>query len=341
MSYFIQRREAALLEEGYPGGRCFISEAFERRGIPKGSLQITLSSLTNSSLKQYETCLKKWWSFCKERKISPFDNSVENVLTFLTLIHDQGAAYSSINCYRSAIALIIGPEIGQDNRVKRFFQGLSKLRPPKPKYDSTWDPKIVLEHFSSEDENDKLSLKDLSIKLITLLALITAHRMQTFSLINIDNIENKNSGIEIKIPDRIKTSGINRKQPVLILPTYNNNKKICVASALNCYLNKTEKIRENKKSLFISLKAPFKAVTAQTLSRWVKLGLKKCDIDTNIFTAHSTRHVSTSAAKRNGIDIDTLRKTAGWTENSNTFIKFYNLRLSSDQAAFAKAIYNI
>ena len=30
-------------------------------------------------------------------------------------------------------------------------------------------------------------------------ALVTAHRMQTFSLINIDNIENKNSGIEIKI----------------------------------------------------------------------------------------------------------------------------------------------
>ena len=83
--------------------------------------------------------------------------------------------------------------------MKRFFQGLSKLRPPKPKYDSTWDRKIVLEHFSSKDENDKLSLKDLSIKLMMLQALVTAHRMQTFSLINIDNIENKNSGIEIKI----------------------------------------------------------------------------------------------------------------------------------------------
>ena len=33
-------------------------------------------------------------------------------------------------------ALIIGPEIEQDERVKRFFQGLSKLRPPKPRNSS-------------------------------------------------------------------------------------------------------------------------------------------------------------------------------------------------------------
>ena len=72
----------------------------------------------------------------------------------------------------------------------------------------------------------------------------------------------------------------------------------------------------------------------------MKETLKKSGIDTNVFTAHSTRHASTSAANRNGIDINTIRKTAGWTDNSLTFVKFYNLPLSSNEYDFANAIYN-
>ena len=176
------------------------------------------------------------------------------------------------------------------------------------------------------------------MKLITLLALITGHRMQTFALIKIENIVFRNKWVEIKIPDPIKTSGPNKKQPCLVLPFYTKNKKVCAASTLQHYIEKTKIIRVGIESLFISHKKPYKKVTPQTLSRWVKEILGDSGIDTNIFTAHSTRHASTSAAKRKGIDIDTVRKTAGWTERSNTFAKFYNLRLTIPQDAFGRAI---
>ena len=99
-------------------------------------------------------------------------------------------------------------------------------------------------------------------------------------------------------------------------------------------------MREESVSLFISFKKPYKDVTTQTLSRWVNDCLQESGINTEIFTAHSTRHASTSAANRNGLDLDTIRRTAGWTLNSNTFSKFYNLKLVSTKDAYANAVLN-
>ena len=52
--------------------------------------------------------------------------------------------------------------------------------------------------------------------------------------------------------------------------------------------------------------------------------LAKNEVDTNTFSAHSTRHASTSNAFKKGVNLDTVRKTAAWTNNSQTFAKFYN-----------------
>ena len=52
--------------------------------------------------------------------------------------------------------------------------------------------------------------------------------------------------------------------------------------------------------------------------------LNKSGVDMNTFNAHSTRHASTSNAFRKGVDLDTIRNTASWTESSQTFAKYYN-----------------
>ena len=42
--------------------------------------------------------------------------------------------------------------------------------------------------------------------------------------------------------------------------------------------------------------------------------LQKTGIDTQEFSAYNTRHASTSAANRMGVNIETIRSTAGWTK---------------------------
>lgn len=100
---------------------------------------------------------------------------VNTLLVFLTDRYNAGASYGTLNSMRSAIVLISDEKINNSKIVSRFFKGIFRLRPLKPKYDKTWDPGVVLQllakHCSIEDTN----LQKLSEKLATLLALGTAH----------------------------------------------------------------------------------------------------------------------------------------------------------------------
>lgn len=187
-----------------------------------------------------------------------------------------------------------------------------------------------------------MSLKELSLKLLTLLAILTAHRLQTYSLILLENIEISKDKVIIKIPDRIKSSGFNKYQPILRFPFYDKNPKICAARALCAYIDRTKDLRKSDSKLFISFKKPHINVTSQTLSRWISIIFTEAGLDTNMFSAHSTRSASTSLAKRRGIPIDLIRKTAGWSKDSCTFARHYDRSALEivDENYFANAIYN-
>lgn len=299
-----------------------------------------MSSITNSTLKQYNTGLKLWWKFCETKNLNPFSVAVANVLDFLTLHFNRGASFSSLNSYRAALAQIAGLNLAQDYRMQRFFKGVFMLRPSTPKYKNTWDPAVVLSHLK-DIKNSDITLEILTYKLVTLLALATGQRLQTLSLIDIRNIQQMDEKICIKISERIKTSRRNFPQPVLLLPYFKNNENLCVAKTLLEYLERTKPIRGSITSLFIAFKKPFKKVSTQTLSRWIKTVLSQSGIDTKQFTAHSTRHAATSAAARKGLHFDTIRLAAGWSNNSKMFATVYNRPLPVDNKTFAETILNV
>lgn len=265
-----------------------------------------------------------------------FSPTVELVLRFLTIQYKKGVSYSSLNSFRSAISQLSGPEIGQDFRIKRFFRGVYHLRPSRPKYDEIWDPNVVLDYIRSIPE-ENISLEMLTHKLATLMILATGQRVQTINSVNCSNIVRLDDRIEIRIPKRLKTSGKNKFQPTLILPFCRDDPVICVAKTLMDYLDKTKNLRGLESCLFITTAKPHKAATTQTLSRWIKTMLGRSGVDVAKFTAHSTRHASTSAAARKGINIDTICRAAGWTRGSKTFASFYNRPLSA-RNNFAEAI---
>ncbi|RLU24073.1 hypothetical protein DMN91_004282 [Ooceraea biroi] len=216
------------------------------------TIKINIASLSNSSLRQYNVGLKKWWKFCLSTNTGVFLASINQVLRFLTNEFENGASYGPINSFRSAVALILGPEIGSNPDIKRFCKGASNLRPALPRYNVTWDPKIVLDSISKWFPNEEIPLQHLSGKLATLLALTTGQRLQTLIAIDIRNIEKTEEHIAIKIPAHLKTSGHQRLQPNLILPFYPEDPTICVARALEIYLDRTRHLRNETTSPFIS-----------------------------------------------------------------------------------------
>lgn len=311
--------------------------------IPSQAAEVMLASLSDNTIKQYNTGLKQWHSYCQANNVNFYSASVIEVLKFMTLMYEQGNKYGSINSIKSALGLILGPNIMNDHRVKRFMKGIFKLRTPLPRYNVTWNPTLVLNYLSEKFPNENLSLEDLSKKVVTLLALVTAHRVQTLSLTKLSNIKVfSGEKITITISDKIKTSAINRKMPILVLPYFNEKPSICPARAIEQYITRTKDKRSNNcDKLFISFKKPFREVSSQTISRWVKCTLSDSGIDSSVFGAHSTRHAATSAANRLGVSIDLIKSTAGWTGNSQTFAKFYNREVVADNSElFARSLLN-
>ncbi|KAL7299666.1 hypothetical protein TKK_0007425 [Trichogramma kaykai] len=175
------------------------------------------ASLAKSTLKQYCSALKQWIEFCETKPIPYSDTSSFNVLTFLSDRFKNGASYSTLKTMRSALSLISSNKVGELSYVSRFMKGVYKLRPTKPKYEFTWDTSIVLNKLETIDCTD---IKILTYKTIMLLALGTAQRAQTLSLIKLSNITPVARGLEIRIPDIIKTSASERNQPLLQIPFF-------------------------------------------------------------------------------------------------------------------------
>ncbi|XP_074099933.1 uncharacterized protein LOC141528010 [Cotesia typhae] len=236
-------------DDSYPGSRQIIREAFLRKNLPESSLAILTASLAESTIKQYNSSLKDWWMFSIVKERDPFDVDASSVLDFLSQKFKEGAAYGTLNTARSAISLISAVDITTDHNIARFFKGIFKLRLIKPKYDSTWDTEPVITKVASLYPLDKLSLRQLTEKLVILLALGTAHRVQTLSLIAIENISHNKNNVQIKIPDIIKTSRPGASQPLLVLPLFTDKPELCMANTLLEYIKKTEKLRVNEKRL--------------------------------------------------------------------------------------------
>lgn len=282
-------------------------------------------------MKQYEVCLKRWFNYTRENSLNFYDETIPTILSFFTHLFNSGSQYGTLNTYRSALAMLIGSNLLNDDRVKRFFKGVFRLKPPTPKYDITWDTSIVLEELSKRFPNEELSLEQLSKKCVTLLALTTAHRVQTLSKICIQNLIKSDSQIIIKIPDLIKTSRIGSNQPTLYLPFFTQRPEICPAKTLLAYLDRTSSLRGSCNYLFISHRKPHAMVSPQSISRWIKCTLAECGIDVSIFSAHSTRHASTSRAHSLGLSVDAIRRTAGWSGTSTTFARFYDRTIVTNQ----------
>ena len=144
------------------------------------------------------------------------------------------------------------------------------------------------------------------------------------------------NGVTFVIDRLIKSSKVGRANATVQLTAFPHDDSLCVVALFKMYLQKTRSLRGKEKQLFLSYVPPHKAIGSETISRWIKFTLKAAGIDTVKFTAHSTRSAACSAALRNGVSLDIIMKTAGWTRCS-TFARFYN-KLLDNESSFAQAV---
>ncbi|KAK3084999.1 hypothetical protein FSP39_022968 [Pinctada imbricata] len=171
---------------------------------------------------------------------------------------------------------------------------------------------------------EKLTFKDLTLKSVMLLTLLTGQRAQTIHLLKVSDVNISNVDVRIVYSSLLKTTRPGFHLSDSIIHAFDSDDALCLVKTLTRYLLVSETLRhENCDELFIGTMKPFKGVSRDTVRRWIKTVMKNAGVDIQVFKPHSTRAASTSAAKQAGVQISDIMKCAGWT-NAQTFSRFYD-----------------
>ena len=199
--------------------------------------------------------------------------------------------------------------------------------PSLPRYQETWDVTVVLDYLAKLGPPEKLSLKNLTLKVVMLMALLSGQRRQTLHTLSIDCMQISSDKCVFFINSLLKASRPGKHLACVEFLAYAPDVSLCIVKHLQQYLKNTDILRDILrgvvKQLFISYSKPNKAVSLDTVSRWIKTTLVDAGIDNSKYSAHSSTSASTSEAKGNSISIATIMKSTGWSQES-TFTKFYN-----------------
>ena len=174
-----------------------------------------------------------------------------------------------------------------------------------PRYTSTWDVNVVTKHIASLGNNEDLSLKYLSRKLVMLMALIQASRTSELLALDLRFRRYKDNGISFKLASLTKkrTPGLPPKE--LFFGAFQPDQRLCVVRCLRQYEKVTKEFRTDQSQsspLFVSYTRPHKPVTSQRLAHWIKYLLAEARVD-QFFKAHSVRGASISAAMAKGVPL--------------------------------------
>ena len=155
------------------------------------------------------------------------------VLDFLTMLHENGLAYSTVNTARSMLSSILqlninsSLPIGQLPIVKRFMKGIYELLPSLPRYTTTWDLSTVLNYFRKGASVSTLSLKELTFKLTFLLTLLSGQLCQTVKFFSIENMELLDFKCTFVITEKVKQSRVGTHLKPVVFLAFAEDGKLC------------------------------------------------------------------------------------------------------------------
>ena len=213
---------------------------------------------------------------------------------------------------------------GSHPLVARFLKGVFEQRPALPRYQTTWAVSDVLKYLQAMGPLEQLTCKDLTLKTVMLVTLLSGQRCQTVHALTLNGMEMANDQITFTVGALMKSSRPGKHIMPLVFKAYTVNKELCVVTCLKHYLAKTSSIRNGNDQLWLSFQKPHKPVSKDTVACWINTVLGKAGINTACYSAHSTRSASTSAACVTRLPVDFIMKAAGWS-NESTFQKFYNM----------------
>uniref|UniRef100_A0A1X7UKX7 Core-binding (CB) domain-containing protein n=1 Tax=Amphimedon queenslandica TaxID=400682 RepID=A0A1X7UKX7_AMPQE len=180
-----------------PSRVAYLRQHYKDQKLLSEASDLLLLSWRQKTSQSYNSLSKKWISWFTEKQCDPISGPIEDVVSFLAHLYKDGYQYRSLNAYRSAIASmhtpIVGVSVGHHQLVSRLLKRGVSITPP-PRYQGTWDVSVVLHRIGRLQPDQNLSLKELSLRTVMLLALTRPSRSTDILKLNLKGYRNTPEG---------------------------------------------------------------------------------------------------------------------------------------------------
>ena len=122
--------------------------------------------------------------------------------------------------------------VGQHPLVTRLIKGAFHQRPPQPRYAETWDVAKVTAHINSMGENVTLSINDLTLKTVALLALTRPSRSADLAKLSRVHCKYSPEGVTFAPIALAKQSRQGKPLTDFFFARFPENKNLCPVEAV-------------------------------------------------------------------------------------------------------------
>ena len=318
----------------------FWKEKLKSQGWSEKSIQAFLSNWASSTWCTYEKQIEKLYLFCLEADTEfPYISS-STLADFLCYVSESSNRPKSILSTALAAvtsmcqALGIKDPVTED--VSKLVSGLIKGKTFTPMVRSSVLPvEEFVKLFCKWESNWSLTLENLRLKCLTLLALAMMLRPSDVAphakviqndgeirplQLKTDQVSFNSDGSCVITLHGIKNDYHRDGFDVVVKPT--SNAKLDPVRCLKCYIERTKYFRPKHNPLFLSLKQPFDAISAKTVTRILEKAIILAGLKESGFSAKSFRPTGATVAVQAGVDPDVVRRVGRW-KSRETFETHY------------------
>lgn len=296
-----------------------------------------------STLRQYNSKLRAFQEYCVSNCIDFPPLSTGHIADFYCYLADSSDRPQSTlkSAHASLVAFYEGmgyPNVPSDPTLSKMYTALVKSGTYAALQRSLVMPMSAFQRLFSTWDNSTLSIKDLRLKAVTLLALTAMLRPSDIAprgvnydpeshttsrtLFTVDNIVFQSDG-SAQITFRGIKNDTTRTGFQVSVPgsSYVN---ICPVIALRCYIDRTNSYRPPDGPVFLSLSPPYRALSADSIASILRSSIKLAGLEGKGFTPKDFRPTGATHAAESvdASDVDKVVKLGRWKDKS-VFLDHY------------------
>lgn len=300
-------------------------------GWSEEASQIAPLALAKSTRNNYNKSMQRLAKYCAEKGsiFPPKDTAILSGFLYelaSTSKRPKSIIATALAASSLAFEIFRMPNIGQSQAISRLKYALIKTQTQQPRVHTPILPTAKFrELFHKWPDNDIISIHQLRVKTLTLLALAVMLRPSDMA----PKAETRN---DAGIIDQMKFKCSQLRQEsngtltIWLHGIKNDTKRdgfqvnIPPASdpimdpiqTLWTYIQRTDNIRPHDRPVFLSLNKPHKAIGSATIAKDLEVAIVWAGIDSETFSAKCFRPTGATLAIRAGVDPDQVRSIGRW-----------------------------